>query len=183
MFREKDGEGEDLRAELGLTDKRSNELVDIVQSIMDQEALDEGYGRTSHVLLNIVGRKDLTEVERVACTFLFACRMLINKPKISKVSRHSVSMSEGRSRMFPGMPSGMPPGMPNLKGEEFIDIEGGIAGMIVAPEGVDKSELIVVLMTSLTSMLRGLPKKDAEDFCRQASISFAKMALTGDIKL
>ena len=179
MFKEKDGE--DLRAELGLTDKRANELVNIIQTIMDQETPDGGYGRTSHVLLNMAGRKDLTEVERVACTFLFACRMLI--PKVSKGSISSVYKPGERPGIFPGMVSGMPPGMPNLKGEEFIDIEGGIAGMIVAPEGIDKSELITVLMTSLVSMLKDLPKKDAENFCRHMSISFARMALTGDVKL
>ena len=183
MFKEKDGE--DLREELGLTDKRANELINIVQTIMDQEAPDEGYGRTSHVLLGIAGRKDLTEVERVACTFFFSCKIFVNKHKASRTARPSVCASgeRERERELPRILPKMPPGMPNLKGEEFIDIDGGIAGMIVAPEGIDKSELIAVLMTSLVSMLRNLPKKDAQDFCRHASISFARMVMTGDIKL
>lgn len=183
MFKEKDGE--DLRNELGLTPERAEELLNIIQTIIDQEAPDGGSGRTSHVLLNISGRKDLTEVERVACTFLFCCKMFMNKTKASRPSRCSNSPCGEKElpRIIPKILSSMPPGMPNLKEERFLDIEGGIAGMIVAPEGVDKSELAGVMMISITSLLRGMSKKDAQEFCRNASIAFARMALTGDIKL
>lgn len=129
MFREKDGKDEDdLRVELGLGSERSDELVNIVQSIMDQETPDGGYGRTSHVLLSIAGRKDLNDVEKAACVFLFCCKTLSKSGKLrlggrSKVQRPpEICMSH--------MPM---PGMGKLKMNEFIDLEAGSAGMMIAP--------------------------------------------------
>ncbi len=176
MFKEKDGE--DLRAELGLASERSDELVNIVQSIMDQETPEGGYGRTSHILLNIAGRKDLNDVEKAACVFLFCCKALSKEGRL---------ISGGRSKV-PRPPeicmSRMPmPGMGELKTKEFIDIEGGASGMMIAPEGVGLEDAIGPLMAVLMSMLRQMPKSDAQEFCRHASLSFAKIAMTGDVKL
>ena len=179
MFREKDGKDEDdLRVELGLGSERSDELVNIVQSIMDQETPDGGYGRTSHVLLNIAGRKDLNDVEKAACVFLFCCKTLSKAGKLrlggmSKVQRPpEICMSH--------MPMH---GMGELKAKEFIDLEAGSAGMMIAPEGVGPEEAIGPLMGIIISMLRQMPKSEAQEFCRNASLSFAKIAMTGDVKL
>jgi hypothetical protein len=190
MFKEKDAE--DLREELGLTDKRANELVDIVQSIMDQAASGGEYGRTSHVLLDIAGRKDLNDVEKTACTFIFSCKVL-NKDGIgiigserNRSERNRSERNTKRSRPpeihIPSMP--MPfPGMGNLKTKEFIDIEGKASGMIIAPEGVELEDAIGPIMAILMSMLRQMPKSEAQEFCRHASLSFARIAMTGDVKL
>lgn len=180
MFKDKDGD--DLRTELGLTDKRANELVDIVQGIMDQESPDGGYGRTSHVLLNIAGRKDLNDVEKAACVFLFCCKTLNREDMIrGSVSRKSKS-SRPPEIHIPHM--SMPfPGMGDLKAKEFIDIEGKASGMIIAPEGIELEDAIGPLMAILMSMLRQMPKSEAQEFCRNASLSFARIAMTGDVKL
>lgn len=176
MFEETDGE--DLRTELGLTSKRTDELVNIVQSMMDQETPDNEYGRTSHVLLNIAGRKDLNEVEKVACVFLFCCKTLnrgenLRTGGMSKVPRPpEICMSH--------MPM---PGMDKLKMKEFIDLEGGASGMMIAPEGVGPEDAIGPLMTIIMSMLRQMPKSHAQEFCRHASVTFARIAITGEIKL
>jgi hypothetical protein len=176
MFKEKDGE--DIRTELGLANERADELVNIVQSIMDQETPDGGYGRTSHVLLNIAGRKDLNDVEKVACVFLFCCKALHKEGSVrlggkSKVLRPpEISMHR--------MPM---PGMGELKTKEFIDIEGGASGMMIAPEGIGPEDAIYPIMALLMSMLRQMPKSDAQEFCRHASLSFAKIAMTGEVKL
>lgn len=177
MFKEKDAE--DLREELGFTDKRASELVGTVQSIMDQEVPEGDYGRTSHVLLSIAGRKDLNDVEKVACTFIFSCNILNKdirrlgiKPKMSIPPEICIP------------PILMPmPGMGDLKAKEFIDIEGKASGMIIAPEGVELEDAIAPMMALLMSMLRQMPKSDAQEFCRHASLSFARIAMTGDIKL
>ena len=177
MFKEKDEE--DLRKELGLTDKRANELVDIVQSIMDQTAPEEEYGRTSHVLLNIAGRKDLNDVEKVACTFVFSCKVL-NKGGIRMSGRESKRSRPPEIRT--PIPMHMP-GMGELKAKEFIDIEGGASGMMIAPEGVGPEDAIGPIMAILMSMLRQMPKSEAQEFCRHASLSFARIAMTGNVKL
>lgn len=176
MFEEKDGE--DLRTELGITEKRADELVDIVQDMMDREAPAGESGRTSHILLEIVGRKDLNDVEKAACIFLFCCKTLNkgrrlrterDEPKISihpEIDIHDMSMH----------------GMGRLKKSEFIDIEGGSSGMMIAPEGVGPEEAIEPLMAIIISMLRQMPKSDAQKFCKYASLAFAKIAMTGNIK-
>lgn len=159
---------EDLRKELGLSIERADELVRIVSTIMDKEAPDGGYGRTSHILLNIAGRKDLNDVEKVACVFLFSCRTMDrNRSEQSRICPSHGTISLG----------------PDIKMKEFIDIEGGLSGMVVAPEGVDFPEMTGVIMATLISMLRQMSKPEAQDFCRHASLVFAKMAISGDIRL
>lgn len=182
MFKEKDGE--DLRTELGLTNERADELVNIIQSIMDQEVPDGGYGRTSHVLLKLAGRKDLNDVEKAACIFIFCCKAL-NKGRKYKGRE---LRSEGGSA--PISPEICITSMPihgseekGLKTKEFIDLERGTSGMMIAPEGVGPEDAIFPIMDILISILRQMPKKDAQEFCRNASLLFARIAETGDIKL
>lgn len=176
MFKEKDGE--DLRTELGLANERSDELVDIVQSIMDQETPEGGYGRTSHVLLNIAGRKDLNDVEKAACVFLFCCKALSKTGKLRLGGRSKVHIPPEIR-----MPRMSMHGMGELKAKEFIDMEAGSTGMMIAPEGVGPEDAIGPLMAVLMSMLRQMSKRDAQEFCRNASLSFARIAMTGDVKL
>lgn len=176
MVEEKDGE--DLRAELGLASERSDELVNIVQSIMDQETPDGGYGRTSHVLLNIAGRKDLNDVEKAACIFLFCCKTLSKSGKLRLGGMSKVHIPPEIR-----MPRMSMHGMGELKAKEFIDLEAGSAGMMIAPEGVGPEDAIGPLMGILISMLRQMPKSEVQEFCRHASLSFAKIAMTGDVKL
>lgn len=181
MFKEKDEE--DLRTELGLTNERADELVNIIQSIMDQEVPDGGYGRTSHVLLKLAGRKDLNDVEKAVCIFIFCCKAM-NKGRKYKGRE---LRSEGRSAsIFPEICITSMHGKGEEKGlktKEFIDIERGTSGMIIAPEGVGPEDAIGPLMEILISMLRQMPKNEAQEFCRNASLSFARIAITGDIKL
>lgn len=183
MSKEKDGE--DLRKELGFTDERSDELVNIVQSIMDQDTPEGGYGRTSHVLLNIAGRKDLNDVEKAACVFLFCCKILEKGPesrKWIKGSKHDDHIPHMSIPMHMPMPMPMP-GSDKLKMQEFIDIEGRSSGMMIAPEGVGPEEMSGVIMALLVSILRQMPKNDVQEFCRNASLSFARIAMTGDVRL
>lgn len=177
MFKDKEEDGEDLRVELGLSSERANELVSVVQNIMDKEAPDGGNGRTSHVLLGIAGRKDLNDVEKVVCVFLFCCNALNKGGRLRSGIRSKVNIPP---EIYTRMPI---PGMGNLKTKEFIDIEGGASGMMIAPEGVGPEDAIGPIMAILISMLRQMPKSDVQEFCRHASLSFAKIAMTGDIKL
>lgn len=174
---EKEEDGEDLRTELGLTEERANELVNIVNSMIGQEAPDGGYGRTSHVLLNIAGRKDLNDVEKAVCIFVFCCNTLSKEGRLKSERRQKVSRPPEIC-----MPHMSMPGMGELKAKEFIDLEAGAAGMMIAPEGVGPEDAVGPLMGILMSMLRQMPKDEARQFCRYASLSFAKMALTGDIR-
>lgn len=179
MFKEKDGE--DLMTELGLANERANELTDIVQNIMDKEAPDGKYGRTSHVLLTIAGRKDLNDVEKAVCVFIFSCKILekgSESRKWIKGSKHDDHMPH----ISIPMPMRMP-GSDKLKMQEFIDIEGRSSGMMIAPEGVGPEEMSGVIMALLVSILRQMPKNDVQEFCRNASLSFARIAMTGDVKL
>lgn len=170
MNKEKEDE-EDLRKELGLSIERADELVRIVSTIMDKESPDGERGRTSHVLLNIVGRKDLNDVEKVACVFLFSCRTMgKNRPEQPRICPSHGTISLGSLG-------------PDIKMKEFIDIEGGISGMVVAPEGIDPSEMAGVIMATLMSILRQMSKPEAQNFCIQAGLLFSKMGLSGDIRL
>ncbi len=178
MFKEKEENEEDLRTELGLTEERADELVNIVNSMISQEAPDGGYGRTSHVLLNIAGRKDLNDVEKAVCIFIFCCNALGKRGRLRSGRRSETSMPPEIC-----MPHMSMPGMGGLEAKEFIDIEGGAAGMIIAPEGLGPEDTIGPLMSIIMSMLRQMPKGNAQEFCRHASLSFAKIALTGDVKL
>lgn len=166
-----------LRIDLGLTNERADELIRITQSIMDQESRNERGGRTGHVLLNIAGRRDLTDVEKVACVFIFSTKVDFKDPDIPKFNE---SIMTPMSVIDIG---GMPRSLHGMKEKEFIDIERGIAGMIVSPEGIDKYEMATVIMSTLVAILGDMPKDKAMDMCRNMSISFAKMALTGDIRL
>jgi len=130
-----DKEDKLLREELGLTLERYNELARITQRIMDQSADSQGLGRTSHVLLSIAGRKDLNDVEKATCIFMFACRV--------------------------------------------INVAGHISGMVVVPQRVELPELVSVVMATLLSLVEQMPKSEAQDFCRFASVSLAKMAEGG----
>jgi len=166
-----------LSTELGLTEERANELVKIVQNIVSQDAPNGEYGRTSHILLNIAGRKDLSDVEKATCVFIFAHKIFVDRP-IFEPFIHTVSVSDTPPRMPCGMHM---PGIGELKAKEFIDIEGGASGMMIAPEGVGPEDAVGPLMSVIMSMLRQMPKDDVRHFCRYASMSFAKIALTGDI--
>lgn len=167
---------EDLREELGLTTERANELVAMVNTMIRQSAPEGEYGRTSHILLSIAGRKDLSDVEKVACVFVFCCNTLGGRRQ---------SMPEGMPQMRIE-PEIVMPGVHmheiKLNAKEFIDLEGGASGMLIAPEGLGPEDAIEPLMAVLMSMLRQMKKEDAKTFCRHASISFAKMALTGEIR-
>ncbi len=178
MFKEKEEDEEDLRTELGLTKERADELVNIVNSMIDQEAPGGGYGRTSHVLLNIAGRKDLNDVEKAACIFIFCCNALSKEGKLRSERMSKASIPPEICAHHMSMP-----GIGELKAKEFIDIEGKASGMMIAPEGVGPEDAVGPLMAILMSMLRQMPKSDAQKFCRYASLSFAKIALTGDVKL
>jgi len=168
---ENEKDGANLREELGLTVDRGNELMRITQSIMDQSSGNDGYGRTSHVLLSIAGRKDLNDVEKVACAFLFSCKTVNTPTKI--MGNPSVHNMKDTSLMD----------MPRIMDIDMSELQGHTSGMVVAPQGVDLSELIAVVMATLMSLLKQMPKHEAQDFCRSASLSFAKMAFTGDVKL
>jgi len=159
-----------LREELGLTVERGDELMRITQSIMDQSSGNDGYGRTSHVLLGITGRKDLNDVEKVACAFLFACKT-VNAP-MNIMGNSSVHNMKDMPHMD----------MPRIMDIDMSELQGHISGMVVAPQGVVLRELIAVVMATLMSLLGQMPKHEAQDFCRSASLSFAKMAFTGDMK-
>ncbi len=58
--------------ELGISENRGSELIRITRSIEIREAK-EGLGRTSHVLLGISARKDLSDLEKIVCSFIFSC--------------------------------------------------------------------------------------------------------------
>lgn len=145
-----------LREELGLTVERGDELMRIAQSIMDQCAGDQAYGRISHFLLCIAGRKDLNDVEKVACTFLFALEIIRNEHKMS--------------------------GMPNIT-NIGLDPRVGMDCIVVASEKVNVSEMMAVMMATLVSLLRQIPNSDAREFCKKASLAFVRIAMTGDIRL
>jgi hypothetical protein len=153
-----------LVEELGLTMERATELEKITQTIMDNSTTDNGYGRTSHVLLSIVSRKDLSDAEKAVCTFIFSSRINDNP--------HD-DMCECKKYED----------KPKFAGIDITDIRLGISGMVVASDKIEPIELIAVMMASVTSLLRKMPKTDAQNFCRHASLSFARMAMTGDIKL
>lgn len=163
MFVAREGES-DLRKELGLTIERANELMRITRSIMDQSNDGEGHGMTSHVLLGIAGRKDLTDVEKILCTFMFACKIAEEKNAVDMKNIESIK------------------NMPKIMDLDMVGLCGNISGMIVAPQGVDLPELVTVVMVTLISLVKQMSKSDAQSFCRYASVSFAKMALTGDMK-
>ena len=146
----------DLRIELGLTEQRGDELIEIVHTTMDQSAQGDPYGRTSHVLLSIAGRKDLNDVEKVACTFLFALEIIRNEHKMS--------------------------GMPNVT-NIGLDPRVGMDCIVVASEKVNVSEMMAVMMATLMSLLRQIPNSDAREFCKKASLAFVRIAMTGDVRL
>lgn len=176
--RNEEDDRNNLRIDLGLTVERANELSRIIQAMLDQESSNASRsGRTSHVLLNIAGRRDLTDVEKAVCVFIFSTKV--------NFSDYSVPMFD--ETVMPDMHivdiGRMPKVTSGMKEREFIDIERGITGMIVSPEGIDKYDMINVVMSTLVAVLGDVPKYKAMDICREMSISFARMALTGNIKL
>lgn len=162
-----DKDGANLREELGLTVERGKELLRITQSIMDQCLGDKERGRISHVLLHIAGRKDLNEVEKAVCIFIFACKTV----QIPTNMESSIQDMNER-----------PTDMPRVMDIDMGGFRGHISGMVVAPQGVELEELTAVVMATLMSLIRQMPKNEAQDFCRCASISLAKMAFTRDMK-
>lgn len=161
----------DIRKELGLTVERSDELERITQSIMDQSVDEHGHGRSSHVLLHIASRKDLNDVEKVACVFIFSC-------KTANIRANAV-----RSHLAHKMEDIDIADMPIITDIDSGGFRGSISGMVVAPQGVELSELIAVVMATLMSLVRQMPRREAKDFCKIASTSFAMMALDRDMKL
>jgi hypothetical protein len=176
MFKEDDGG--DLRRELGISDDRADELVNIIEGIMDRESSEGGHGRTSHILLDIAGRKDLDDVEKAACIFIFCCRILEKEKKEGQPKIHI------HPEIYPEihMPH-MHMGMGNLKKQEFIDLDARTSGMMIASEGIGPEDAIDPLMTIILSILKQMPKNNAQEFCRYAALTFANIAITGDIKL
>lgn len=142
-----------LREELGLTEERYRELLKITQSVIDKYTDNTGYGRTSHVLLSIAGRKDLTVVEKATCVFTFGSLLKNDIPDTHDCGMEITDM--------------------NILGDY-----GNIAGIMIAPCEADLSELIFVVMATLTSLVEQMPKREAQEFCRNASMAFARMAST-----
>lgn len=158
----------DIRKELGLTAERGDELERITQSIMDQSVDKYGHGISSNVLLSIASRKDLNDVEKVACVFIFACNTVYRS--VSVAGRYMVQNREDID-------------MPKVSDIDIGGFRGHMSGMLVAPQEVELPELIAVVMATLISLVRQMPKREAKDFCMIASTSFAMMALDGDTKL
>lgn len=186
--------------ELGLTVERATQLERITQNIMDKFSEGSGYGRISHVILSIVSRKDLSDLEKTVCTYIFCSKTKFvdddhgdgeevpDMPRIVDTNdRHGTVRMDGKSNIIDF-------DMGSIIGESTIDgsIIGhsgkgnpiiGISGKIFAPPGVDPKDLSYVITTMLISLLGQLPKDDAKDFCRNMSMAFMKMAITGDMKL
>lgn len=156
MFLEESGD--DMRTELGLTKERSNELVRITKSIVDSNAVN-GAGRTSHVLLSISGRKDLNDTEKVICSFMFACQ----------------DMHKGFIREKPKT------AMIDIGKEMNIGMDIGC--VVVAPDGMERREIMTMTMAMLMSQLRDMPKPTMKDLCKNLSELFAKISETGEVKL
>lgn len=164
FFDSKDGIS--IREELGLTVERGDELSKIMRTAIDQCTSAEGYGRTSHVLLNIAGRKDLNDVEKVACVYLFFSNTIFDKSSIDKSNIDKSNMDTLR-----------------IKNIDITKNMTRMTGMMIAPQEVEPIELITVLLSSILVILRDMPKSSAREFCSEISMSFAKMAFTGDIHL
>ena len=166
-MQENNAEEGDIREELGLTEERGDELVRIAHSIMDQCSDEQGYVRTSHVLLQVAGRKDLSDVEKAACVFILAVKA--GKP----------SEREKRERKMPDRED-IPRDISGIMNFDMEALNGHISGMVVAPDGIELPELIAGIMAILISMIKNMPEEDAKYICRIASMSFARMAL-GDM--
>lgn len=150
--------GNDMRAELGLTKERSNELMRITHSIVDSHTAN-GTGRTSHVLLSISGRKDLSDTEKVICSFIFACGDM-----------HKGFVGEG-------------PKITRLDIGEDMNIGMNVECVVVAPDGMGKRDVMAMTMAMLMSQLREMPDQVMKDFCKNMSTLFAKISETGEVKL
>ena len=143
--------GKDMRAELGLTDERGNELMRITRSIVEQVAIG-GKGRTSCVLLTISGRKDLTDTEKVICSFIFSSGAFDGNKLRSKPSATKFELGMG------------------------MDVEC----VVVAPDGMGSRDIMAMTMAMLMSQLREMPPNVVREFCKNASELFAKIAETGE---
>lgn len=150
--------GNDMRAELGLTIERSNELMRITQSIVDNHVAN-GTGRTSHVLLSISGRKDLSDTEKVICSFIFACGDM-----------HQGFVREG-------------PKIAKFDVGTEMNIRMDMDCVVVAPDGMGKGDIVTMIMAMLMSQIREMPDPIMRDFCKSMSKLFAKIAETGEVKL
>lgn len=162
-----------LAEELGLTMERVKELEKITRTIVNNSTAENGYGRTSHVLLSIVSRKDLSDIEKIVCTFVFSNRINDNLHNDMRRCKEQEDMCRCEEQED----------MPKFADINISDLESGISGMIIAPDGVEPTMLIAIMMASVTSLLRKMPKTDAQNFCSHVSLSFARMAVTGDIRL
>ena len=149
------GEDEgDMRSELGLTEERGNELVRITRSIVEQ-ITENGMGRTSCVLLSISSRKDLTDTEKVICSFIFSCGCfdvgeIGNKPNNTK---------------------------------SYHDIGKNMDCIVVAPDGMGERDIMAMTMAILMSQLGQMPRHAVKYYCKGASELFAKIAETGEVRL
>lgn len=180
-----------LGDELGLTYDRIKELTMITRTIIDKYTNNEGYGRTSHVLLEIVGRKDLTDLEKVACTFVFTNKIageMVEKPTVNDLYNlddilhideitESIDMLE---RMTKDMSKKVPRVIIPLGATDFdfIDPQLGIAGKIITPQNADMSEMLTIIMAIMMSILGNVPKPIAKRFCETASKELAKIAIS-----
>lgn len=186
--------------ELGLTVERSTQLERITQNIMDKSSEGSGYGRISHVILSIVSRKDLSDLEKTICAYIFCSKTKFvdddhgdgeevpDMPRIIDTRDKSGTVRlDGKKNIINfdmgpivGGPMIGGPIMGNTeKGEHIV----GFSGRIITPPEVDPKELSYIIVSMLISLLGQLPKDDAKDFCKNMSITFMKMAMTGDMKL
>ena len=144
---------DNMQEELGLTKERGDELVRITHSIVENVA-NEGEGRTSCVLLTISGRKDLTDTEKVICSFIFSSgtfgrNIIGSRPKTTK-----------------------------------LDLNMGMSAecIVMAPEGMRERDMVAITIAVLMSQLRKMPPDVVREFCKNASELFAKISETGEIR-
>jgi hypothetical protein len=150
----------DMRGELGLSKERSDELMRITDSIISTNA-SNGKGRTSHVLLSISGRKDLTDTEKVVCTFIFACGG--NAEPIDRKRRYNSTKFDAKLDL------------PEM-------IRNNVDCVVIAPDEMEKGDILAMIMAMLMSQIKDMPYSVMKKFCKDVSILFAKIAETGDFR-
>ncbi len=154
-------ENSDMRRELGLSDDRGLELMDILSSIENRDTKD-GKGRTSHVLLDISVRKDLSDLEKVVCAFIFSCKhfdssLIMNKDdNLNVVKPHKIVSSQKNTN---------------------------VNCVVMTPGGVDNIDIMVATVSVLLEQLKQVPQHEAIDFCDRMSKILANIARTGKIEL
>ncbi len=175
MFYDKK-EDNDLRKDLGLSEERSLELMKILGSI-ETNMSQGGQGRTSHVLLGICSRRDLSDLEKIICSFMFAC-----------IHYDSSDIDDGNDIDASDIEN-----LGNIKGDERCVGGMGCIGdtmnignmrcAVVAPSEIGKENVMAIAMSMLLEQLRQIPKSEMMYVCAKISKLFAKISETGEIKL